>query len=225
MLMVESSDRNEYALLSPRERNLELRKLVRAFPTFTLAMAENDPGFHDMIVGLVDDAKSEGKEIDINDKGGIAEQMAVKVFQDFDRRQNSELKAAIFPKVKSLIALSSTTPLFRDAIKKRLDIDFGIGITTRFIQDDYEFPDDDYHLRVLFDLNNPESEGIFGSNPRQIERYFYSDMYYDEARPVTTTQDLASRLLRFLSWKKLARWRKQYKARYGEELKPLPPKF
>lgn len=176
--MIEPGGRNEYESLSPTERNAEFRRLLETFP-----------------FGLDDRLREEAAEaiaasdLTLHD---LSDETPVSFFQRIiditDRREDSELKQRIFPRIEALIELSTTTASFKNRIRQELGIYFTGGINHDVFEKNSDL-DNNHPIRILLDFDNPEGEGIFGRDSRTIERYFYSEWFHDEEQTKLNTPE------------------------------------
>lgn len=224
--MVEPGGQNEYELISPRERNMELKKLLNAFPTWNPAGSFESilgqiPGDLDLL--LMEPPNDDEAQLD----GG---ELLRKRLEDRIKRHNeSEVKQRIFPKIDALLDISNTTQAFRTNFRKYLESLFSVGIRTmeEELDDDFEiYPDQwgDYPVRTLLGLNDPEREGIFGANSWVEERFLYSYVCYEiEEREIIREKQGREPMANKPELETvLKNWRDEYKAKYGKGMATLP---
>lgn len=232
--MIESGNFNpEYKLLSFREKNLELRKIVSAFPRFSF--------FEEM-----DAIGSESEARGVN----TVQVMLERREEARNRHDNSELKAPLFKRIDALLTEAPITSVFKEHLKFMLSIYFNGGISQRRLEEDAESADiyKNDELRILLGIGIEDSTGIFeAQSARDIERFWYSGEYYGEIedreygyKELSFKQRLAAKF-RHKFWDitegpmeavfktgietrtlLLNRWRKEFKKVYGQRLKRLP---
>jgi hypothetical protein len=145
-----------YQAMSPRERNIEMKNIFNLLPDFDSTY------------------KTEKSFMSLNSFEKEAE--CERVDELIERRVNSPLKRDLVMRLKSLLPFSHTTDFFRLDILDKLNECFGEGIT-RFplIIEDKIIPSDAKNFAQVFHWDNPEDDGIFGENAKEIERRTYKD--------------------------------------------------
>lgn len=150
------SHMESYQAMTPRERNVEMKKLFDLLPDFTSTY------------GSYQNMDSREKEAEYE-----------RVNELIERRSNSKIKKDLFLRLKSLLSFSSITNCFKLDILDAFNEDFGEGITRRpNIVGDKIFPSGAEFYARLFHWDNPEDDGIFGENAKEIDKEAYRNIVW-----------------------------------------------
>ena len=229
-----AQERRDYSQMSPQELNSQLRCLWEQFPPYFL---------NEFPVEIVQTSEN---------PADVVSKMKRTWQAVSDRRSRSEHKKAVMDYLKELTGLSLLTAAGKQVALKLLEEEYDVGRANKVENSE----DKERHgltiipvnpiIEILFDLDNPESGGIFDQESvRVIEQTLYRRVVYNRFRIRSLIEGLAKRgmvmfggrknseeeALRY--WEKqqqllderyggnfgemLANWRREFIEKYGDE--------
>lgn len=236
--MVESNkSQSEYGSMSPRERNMEFKRLVNSFPRFYVPTTVEE--FEEIL--------GPGRRTMSNEQRSKA--LLAWMKENIRRRKDSEYKEIVLQKISSLLEYAPVTGPFRTFLERNLDSVFSVGLPRYWGREEIEdqptrepirlLPWEPDVLGILLDVNNHDSGGIFDpKRAEHLERVFYSvvrayNIDFHGGGPKGWLMDKVDAFISIKIGRRvlpdleddqqlLDRWGKEFRARYGKRLKPLP---